>query len=292
MAKTAANNVVQVKPRATYQQQIQKLKDRGCIIADEAECEEILKHVNYYRLTDYFVIFKQPDDTYLPGLTFKKVYMIYEFDRKLRLIVFNITEIIEISFKARIAYCHSDTHGPLGYLDQVNFNGGHDHAKLLKNIKDEISLNSKKPFVKHHLNKYGGQFPIWAITELFTFGMVSRFYADMLMGDEKKVAGSAYFRDVESWLKCATDLRNICAHHGKLYGRVFPGIPRSIQVDPGAERSLWASLLCLKQLYPFAEKWNNEILVSLKSLFDEYAECIDLSYIHFPTDWLDQLKKI
>jgi hypothetical protein len=43
------------------------------------------------------------------------------------------------------------------------------------------------------LDNYGGQFPVWVITELFTFGMLSYFYGDLPTPDQKRR------RDVYDW---------------------------------------------------------------------------------------------
>ena len=87
-----------------------------------------------------------------------------------------------------MAYFHAQKYGPLGYLDAGNFSPKHQSDKFNENIEREIQNNSKALFVKHHLTKYNGEFPIWVIVELFTLGMISRFYADMTTADKKRVA--------------------------------------------------------------------------------------------------------
>ena len=86
-----------IKQSTTYIQQIDKLRSRGCIITDEVQAVEILSKVNYYRLTAYFLPFKQSDTSYMPGTDFATVYRIYEFDRKFRNILFTAIEEIEVN---------------------------------------------------------------------------------------------------------------------------------------------------------------------------------------------------
>jgi abortive infection bacteriophage resistance protein len=83
-----------IKNQTTYEQQIEKLRSRGCIVQDEAFAKEILSNTNYYRLTAYFLPFKQADDTYISGTDFNTVYEIYEFDRKMRIVLFSAIEIV------------------------------------------------------------------------------------------------------------------------------------------------------------------------------------------------------
>lgn len=282
------------KKATTYEEQIQILKKRGCVIQDEAFCAQKLSEINYYRLAAYFLPFKQADDTYCVGTSFEKVYHIYEFDRKLRALLFSAIEDIEVSFRSKLAYFHAHKYGPTGYLDPANFSPKHDSKIFQEKIDAEIKSNSKVLFVQHHVQHYNGVFPIWVISELFTFGMVSYFYADMVTADRKAIASDLYQsvpKNVSSWLRCCTDLRNICAHYGRLYFRIFSAIPAGIEMPEAAKRRLWGAVFAVRALFPDADKWNSGFLPGLEALFEEYGEYIDLYHIAFPKSWKNILVK-
>ena len=143
--------------------------------------------------------------------------------------------------------------------------------------------------MKHHQDCYNGVFPIWVAVELFSFGMLSYFYADLVLADQKHFASEYYKtvpKNLKSWLRCATDLRNICAHYGRLYYRIFSAIPANIEeVEEKDERSLWAAFIAVRNLYPNPQKWNEEFLPSIKALFEKYSSAIQLKHISFPEDW-------
>ncbi|GBR75265.1 abortive infection bacteriophage resistance protein, partial [Candidatus Termititenax aidoneus] len=164
-----------MKQPNTYTQQIEKLRSRGCIIPDVEFCKEVLANINYYRLSAYFLPYKTASDKYLPNTNFNTIYRIYEFDRKLRAILFSAIEEVEITLRARLAYFHANKYGALGYKDANNFNTRHHHDKFIERINTVINDNKKVLFVQHHNKKYNGAFPIWVIIELFTFGMLSYF---------------------------------------------------------------------------------------------------------------------
>ena len=103
----------------------------------------------------------------MDNLSFERVYRIYEFDRKLRNLLFAAIEVIEVSLRTRLAHFHSEKYGPLGYLDASSFNSKHNADKFKQNIDREIENNKKVLFVKHHIDNYDGQFPLWVISELF-----------------------------------------------------------------------------------------------------------------------------
>ena len=278
-----------IKQSSTYEQQIAKLREHGCAVSDELFCKEILSRVSYYRLSAYFLTFKMEDGLYAPGTDFNKVFGIYEFDCKLRRLLFSVLEDLEIYLRAQLSYYHTQKYGALGYLNPDNFNSRHSHADFTARLDELVNGNDKLPFVAHHITKYNNQFPLWVIMELFTFGMLSYFYAEMLTPDRKKLAHKVFKTSVaeaKSWLYCCTNLRNMCAHSRRLYNSVFSVVPANIPgVDEFSGRRLFAALMAVRALYPCAEKWNNEFLSAMSALFDEYRDAILLRHIGFPADW-------
>lgn len=284
-----------IKPPTTYKEQLNILSARGVVIEDEAACESILANVNYYRLTAYLLPFKDETGGYRTGTNFIRIYRIYEFDRKLRNILFSALEEVEISCRARLAYYHAHKYGSVGYLDSASFSSRHKHDSFLEAFAREIQYNRKSAFVKHHLESYGGMFPIWVASELFTFGMLSRFYADMKTQDQKCIASQFHTTatNMRSWLRCCSDLRNICAHYGRLYYRVFVAIPAGYNAEyrRSALSRLWGAVLALRGLFLDRDKWNTEILRAMSALFEEYSGDIDLYHLAFPDNWENLLQK-
>ncbi|MDR1117571.1 MAG: Abi family protein [Oscillospiraceae bacterium] len=283
-----------IKSPTTYEGQIEKIKSRGCVIDDEAFCKDILSRINYYRLTAYFLPFRNKDrDTYRAGTSFIQVYMMYEFDRRLRALVYKVIEEIEIYVRSKAAYYHGHKFGALGYKNLSNFNGQHNHEKFIGNINNEIEHSREVPFVKHHIQNYNGQLPFWVATELFSFGMLSRFYSDLLTTDRKILAKDMFNQNeriVKSWLYCCSSLRNICAHYGRLYYRdlgAVPATPKDFSFN--FNRKLYSSIMMLKLMQISKDKWNSEFVHELKSLIDQYEHYIELKHIGFPPDWEAQL---
>ena len=286
--------MAEIKKATTYEEQLEILEQRGIVISDEESCKKILENINYYRLLAYLLPFKIDDQHYQEGTKFLRVYRIYEFDRKLRRVLFSALEDVEISLRAKFSYYHAHKYGPIGYLDPSNFSKKHDPVKLKEQIDREINSNRTVPFVKHHIDNYNGVFPLWAMSELFTFGMLSRFYADMTAEDQKYLARRVYNTvpdNVRSWLRCCSDLRNICAHYGRLYYRVFPAIPANLSLSKAASRRLWGAVLALRELYIDPQKWNAEVVPEISALIEEYRDSIDLYHLAFPADWETQLTK-
>lgn len=278
-----------IKPATTFDEQINKIKSRGCIIGDEVWAKEILKQINYYRLTAYFLPYKEPDETYAKGTTFNNMYRTYEFDRKLRHLLYSTIEEIEIMLRAQLSYYHAHKYGPLGYKDSNNYSNWHNHEVFNKKIEDDIEQNKNKLAVKHHNEYYGGEFPIWVIIELFTVSQLSFFYSDMLRADKKEIARQLYKttdKNLSSWLRCFTELRNHCAHYSRLYNVDLPSKPATPKgIDYKLRHKIFDYILVLKFLYYDPIRWEREVVHQLGILIEEYKDSIDLSLIGFPNEW-------
>lgn len=284
-----------VKEPKTFEEQLNKLISRGCIVSDKNHALRMLQSVNYYRLTAYFLPFKKADGSYAEGTTFNNVYRIYEFDRKLRGLLFSVVEEIELMMRTQLSYYHAHQYGPLGYIDENNFNNKHNHQKFICHIYKSVENNQKQAFVKHHLENKEGKFPVWVIIELFTMGELSLFYADMSVQDKKTLARELFdstYKNVSTWLRCLTDLRNYCAHYSRLYYNLFPAIPPTPEgFSYTLEKRIFDYILVLKFLYPDPVKWNNTFCIDLCNLIDEYSDCINFAHIGFPLNWKDILKE-
>ena len=241
---------------------------------------------------------------HISGTTLERISGIYEFDKRLTVMLCGLIEEIEVFIKTQIAYYHSLTYGALGYLDSNNFlpTKADKHKDLIDLFNREIQNNSDTLFVKHHNKNYNGQFPLWVAVELFTLGNISQFYSQMTAADKKAVSkniteltGYQYqYKQLESLLFCLTHLRNKCAHFTRLYYHKFGTIPnfpkyvtKEINISSNNIR-IYQYLFILKILTPVPERWNN-FVTELEALIDNYSQQINLNHIGFPDNWKSEL---
>jgi len=109
------------EPPLTFQGQCKILQNRGLIITDESAAINILRNINYYRLSAYFSPFQLQKDVFNPGTTIDNILSLSEFDRQLRLLFVELLADVEISFRTHIAYHLRHRHGAFGYTDRRNF---------------------------------------------------------------------------------------------------------------------------------------------------------------------------
>ena len=223
------------KPFTTFDEQVDLLLGRG-MKGDRDAVREHLIDVGYYRLSGYWHIFKNENDTFRAGTTFQKVWDIYTFDRQFRLIVLDAIERVEVYFRTQLAYELAERTGPFGFLDPSNLPrlSEQDYDKFIRKCKEKVRY-SREPFIVHFKEKYGDCHelpPYWMLVNTMDFGQMLTLYKGSSVEIRNSLANKLGLsaRVLESWLVALNTTRNICAHHGRLWNRVAgnrPMIPRN-----------------------------------------------------------------
>jgi abortive infection bacteriophage resistance protein len=279
----AEPELTNVKAPTTITGQLGKLRERGLLIEDEAAARDTLEAINYYRLVHYFAVYLDESGQYKEGTRFGDALRLYEFDRKLRAEVLVAVEEVEVAARAAVSNYHAVKYGALGYLNADSFDRRHNHKGFMNKVERIIKKNADLSFVRHYNKKHSGVFPLWVMTEMFSFGTLAVFYQDMHLSDKKEIA-DYYFgqdhRNVESWLECLAVLRNRCAHYNRIYGNALPCEPRSME-----NASLFDYLLTVRQLHRRREQWGQSFAVIMGRLFGEYSDTVRPQVLGFPENW-------
>jgi abortive infection bacteriophage resistance protein len=222
------------KPPLTIADQVALLQSRG-MEGDPDRIARRLNVVNYYRLSGYWYPFRNEDDSFYPGTHIDEVWSRYMFDRKLRLLVMDAIERIEVAVRTQIAYHQSREFGPFGYIERpeaLPIRVNPDRTELTDWIRKDVD-RSRETFMLHFKKKYGTDHafpPIWIATEVLSFGTVVALYRRSPKWIQKNIAKEFGVPSVafQSWLLTLNTIRNYCAHHSRLHNRVFtlkPEIP-------------------------------------------------------------------
>jgi abortive infection bacteriophage resistance protein len=236
------------KPHLTIPQQLAKLEGRGLVISDRDEAERLLVSVGYYRLSAYGYPFREllPEgssrDTtvqfrasdFRAGTTLESVRDLWMFDRRLRLLCVDALETVEVALRSRVGY-HLGARHRFGYLDVTSLEpaaearrrpGLDDGPTLFESWVDKYQQHQEsaeaEDFITHYVEKYDAKLPIWVATETMDFGSLVRLYGFMRKDDQSAVArdlNSLSGAWLGSWIKVASYLRNVSAHHSRLWNR-------------------------------------------------------------------------
>ncbi|MCB1273624.1 MAG: Abi family protein [Leucobacter sp.] len=248
----------EVKPFTNTDEQLMTLEQRGMLIEPDFG-QRWLANVGYYRLSGYWYpyrVLRQGHrlDEFDEGTTFADVAALYEFDRKLRTLVHDAVERIEISLRAHLNQ-HLGFVDPLSYLDPSNFRSGFDHSRWLQTTLRRVDrARNRSEAITHHDANYGGSLPIWVLTEVLDFADVSKLYEALpskmqwsiaeemgivveLSALSKNQAQKAIkLHPLVRWFEHLAVIRNTSAHHARLWNQTFtPAGTAGLRTDPRLE---------------------------------------------------------
>jgi abortive infection bacteriophage resistance protein len=270
-----------LKPYLTATEQLALLKKRGLAVPDDATGLQALARFGYYRLSGYYYPLRKTNPVGVPGRqddfiensSLELVIQLAEFDKRLRLLALDALESVETAVRVAIAH-------RLGKLDPL----AHTNPRLLdprfmkrrRNTRSgrvespheewtrrfaAACRDSKEEFAKHHQENYPAM-PIWVAVELWDFGTLSRFYEGLQRRDRDALA--VIFAPIDgpiliNWLRCFNFIRNVAAHHSRLWNRTLPDVLalpaleacwnlKPVHVGPIARSKVFGAFTCLRLL--------------------------------------------
>ena len=285
--------------------QIIKLKSRGLLINDISIAEAYLKDVGYYRLSGYWwpMLADRSTRIFKPNSTFENIIAIYNFDRELRLLIFDIIEKIEIAFRTKLIYHASLELSPWWFEDSNHFKNAIAHNDTLISIDRELQ-QTKENFIKQHYLKYNTDTrrpPSWKTMEIASFGSISKLYGNLkntikaknIIANEFGTANHSY---LPSWLQSISQIRNIIAHHGRLWNKNLPGRPKLLHKPPnpwiadvppaGEHFMLYVHLCCMKYLLNTIIN-NSNMTDRIIDLLNQYKN-IDIKALGIKPNWQNE----
>jgi abortive infection bacteriophage resistance protein len=286
------------------------LAERGLKFDDWAGAHGHLEHIGYYRLTGYLHQFKtvgeDGDDCYLSGTTFESVHDRYIFDRRLRLLIIEAVEKIEIAIRVSISDSLALKHGPHWYLneglfgppnwfyskDKAKFDVTAWHEKFMADVRKQIE-QSHQSFIAHYYRTYDDPAmpPCWMAFEIISFGSVSHCFKFLKSPEVKETCGKFALNHqvLSSWLHSMSYVRNLCAHHSRLWNlqmTIKPIVPsdRRAQFNGNQNERIYASLLTMQIL--LQKIWANNNWADQLRAFVDAAAHLPMAEMGFPENWM------
>lgn len=289
----------------SFQDQITLLKSRGLEIDNEPKALSYLQEISYYRLSAYFLPYQNAKDKFEPNITFDQIIKTYSFDRELRLLVFDCIERIEVAIRTQIVYQMSLHYNDSHWQDNQNHfitpyynkigNLANPFAEFQAIISKAKTARTPETFIKHYINNYHkpANPPSWMCLELLTIGELSHIYRGLKNNaDKKRIAD---FFEVHptvftSWLHTLTYVRNICAHHSRLWNRDLAIEPEKLLKPKGN----WINkpfennkrvfyFLCVLRYMLLRANPNNSMKQKVENIFNNYPT-IPIKFLGIPSD--------
>jgi abortive infection bacteriophage resistance protein len=285
-----------VKPFISYQTQIELLRQRGLKFDDEAKALHLLKTIGYYRFSGYWYPFltDKQQVVFKPDATFDAAFNLYKFDMELRKLILRELEKIEIAVRTQMSYSLSMAHGPFWMEDETLFVNPVKYRATLDKINMELK-RSDEDFIIAFAAKYSNPLPPSFMTlEIASFGILSKLYGNLKSGLLRREIAQAFgLTDnlFASWLHGLTYIRNICAHHARLWNRLLqiqPLFPRRVKhkwisTEGLSNRHVY---YIMSMIIYFLNTINpgHTFIQKIDSLLKKYPN-VDVRAMGFPSDW-------
>ncbi len=238
------------KPHLSFADQVDLLINRDLGVTDRTKAIHHLQRIGYGRLAPYWEPFEQngPDprdpsriirtDQFRPGAEFRHAVDLYLFDKQLRLLFLDAIERIEVALRVDLAHTLGKrdpwAHLSPAFLDtrraNTPFHDGTRHQNWLDKANQSIR-RSKESWVKQFFDTYSSPLPIWMAVETWDFGTLS-WLLFMAHPRDRFAIASRYGLlpdTLVSWIRCLAFVRNICAHHSRLWNSPIinqPNVPK------------------------------------------------------------------
>ena len=289
----------------SFNEQINLLETRGLQIIDRQKALSYLQEISYYRLSAYFLPYQKNKDKFNTGTTFQQIIDTYSFDRELRLLVFDSIERIEVAIRTQMIYqmalhyneSHwqdNQSHFVKPYYNRIGIliDPYSDFQSIISKSK---TSRTREVFIKHYMDNYHSPSnpPCWMCVELLTIGELSRVYVGLSdNSDRKRIAEFFEMHPTVfiSWLHSLTYVRNICAHHARLWNKDLAIQPEILRKPKGP----WLSsrfhnnkrvfyFICMIKYMLHRANPGNSLNEKLKDLFDKYPQ-VPIKYLGIPSD--------
>lgn len=292
------------KKPLTLDEQVARLKQRGLVFDDESEAIAYLFNISYYRLRAYTYPFQENGEGVEHNFTrkdihFKDIIDLYCFDRRLRSLIFNAIEKIEVAVRTKIIQIYAEsTHNSHWYDNESLYR--FDYEDLMKHIEADVN-RSNEDFIKHYNSKYNNppMPPSWMALEVVSFATLSRLFKSLKSDSHKKYIteqfGLKKVAILENWLHAISNLRNCCAHHSRVWNRrfmvsvilpydtIYPFMDR-MTIKQIHTNKLFAVLSCVVYILDIISP-GSYFKRNLKELLKSDCRLLDLKDMGFPKYW-------
>ncbi|MCF0236501.1 MAG: Abi family protein [Bacteroidaceae bacterium] len=276
---------------------VRLLEERGLAIEDVERAQRYLQYIGYYRLsacTHPFLASPKTDHRYKPNVSFGMVIRLYRFDKKLRLLIFNELEKIEVAVRAAIVDVGCQLlESPFWITEPQHFSDQSKFEQTLRLIEQELK-RSKEDFIEHFKQCYAEKYPpAWMLAEILPFGAITAIYGNLKKKHVQKKISQTFGLQIapfKSWLTSIYLKRNACCHHARVRNKqdsITPMLPDTTShpwISLPVEKSRLYIVLCIVKYFLNIISPQNDMKDKLQILLTDFPE-IDTAMMGFPTGW-------
>ena len=277
--------------------------ERGLIVDDEDKTKHYLHQIGYYRLCGYTLPFQKGGDgndrhEFKHPVNFNTILDRYVFDRKLRLLLLDAIERIEVSIRASLSNSIAQNHSPHWYLNPALFNAEHNFDAMINEVQRQIGhkaktkeqLDKRDVYIQHYYDTYYSPEmpPSWMVFEAISFGAISRIFEGLYKSETGKlcVPLKVNHDTLSSWMHAISYVRNLCAHHKRVWNKqltIKPAIARKHKEKFQGNERIY-SIMVVVQILLDQVAPDNTWAERLSELLEEHPN-VPLVNMGIPDNW-------
>ena len=264
--------------------------------ADENKAKKWLENISYYRLSGYWypLLADKKNHIFKPDADFETAFRLYKFDCELRKLIISELEKIEIAVRTQMAYVLSTSNNPFWVENATLFANPQLYQSTIDKIREEFD-RSDEEFIIAFKSKYSNPLPpSFMLLEITSFGTLSRLYDNLKPGKPRKEIAKRFGlpdKVFASWLHSFVYIRNVCAHHARIWNRwlrIQPLFPKNaakiwISNKQVGNNRLFYALSMIIYLLNIVNP-NHKFKQKLENLFRRYPN-VDTKAMGFPANW-------
>ncbi len=289
------------KHALTIDEQIALLRERGLQIDDVCGAKEVLDAVSYFRLACYWrhMEIDRATHRFREGSKFGDVLHCYNLDKELRLLLFSAIQEIEVAVRSKIIKHFATRFGSFWFMDENCATNSDHFVSNLETVRREVG-RSRDDFITEHFQKYSSPDlpPVWKTLEVISLGTLSKLFTNFIDPTAKhnvaREFGLNHHKFLKSWLESTAVLRNCCAHHSRVWNRIFPIYPQIPRRMPNAwltdfsfrSQTLYPQLCCVAY-WMNAISSDNNFTGNLKDILRKYPS-VNSRSMGFTANWEEE----
>ena len=271
------------------------------LMEDDRKVESYLLNIGYHRLSAYiYPFYKSPksDLKLKEGTNFEQVLTLYRFDKKLRILLFNEIEKIEVAIRSVLAKIGCQELDDRYWITKPAYFANADKFNQTLAVIEKELTSSKEDYIEDFRRNYVENYPpAWMITEVLSFGNLNYIYSNVASNQlMKRIA--EYFglkpQVFTSWLAVLANLRNMCCHHARVWNRDFMLKP----AEPRKTKYAWIGTLkmnkkriyyrlCIIRYFLSSISPNNNFNEKLLELLTNFPS-VDIAAMGFNKEWKNE----
>lgn len=232
------------------------------------------------------------------GTTFEQVLTLYRFDKKLRILLFNEIEKIEVAIRSVLANVGCQELKEKFWITKPEYFANADKFNQTLAIIEKELASSKEDYIEDFRQNFIEDYPpAWMVTEVLSFGNLNYIYSNIASNHlMKRIAGYFDLKPLAfvSWLTVLANLRNMCCHHARIWNREF----MLNSAEPRKTLNAWIDTsqidkkriyyrLCIIRYFLSSISPNNNFNEKLSGLLADFPS-IDIAAMGFTYDWKNE----